>query len=101
MNRISQLALTRHKDALDCKGVIYALYSPGDYRGYVGMTINSPLDRFEKHVQSARAGSTQLVHVWIRSRGFRNVFVFFFFFEIINTLIVTGGSIRTLWRRRG
>lgn len=72
----SQAALTRSLQALDCEGVIYALYSPGDNRTYVGLTVGSALSRFEKHVQCARAGSDKPVHLWISNRGFRNVFVF-------------------------
>eukprot|EP00736_Rhodelphis_marinus_P000258 Rmarinus@m.22835 len=63
--------------ATTCEGVIYAIYSTKGRRVYVGQTIKTAQERFEKHVTDARAERTnQPIHKLIRRFGLTSIHVF-------------------------
>lgn len=48
---------------------IYLIYHPGIFTGYVGLAKNGIEDRWIGHIQSARSGSSALLHKAIRKYG--------------------------------
>ena len=72
---INQNSLLRGRNALNVKGVIYAIWSPLTPLIYVGQTINSSLHRFKQHVHTSKNGTTPLAHQ-MRLYGYRNFLVF-------------------------
>ena len=78
---LTKMELPRHLSATRTlspkqEGVIYAIYSPGDSRIYIGQTIRSPLHRFCEHVRWARYKPKDRIHKFILEKGYKYCFIF-------------------------
>lgn len=73
---LPQTALEQDKEALQVKGVIYAVFCWSARKVYVGQTINSVLQRFEQHTRDARAGQAEPFHKDLARLGLAKFSVF-------------------------
>lgn len=73
---VSQDALRLKCNALQVKGVIYAIWSPRCTSVYVGQTSSSAYHRFQQHVWKAHHGSTLPLHRAMMAIGFEQFFIF-------------------------